>query len=83
MNQKRVFITGVSSGIGHGLAAEYLEQGWEVFGVSRRTPDFDSSQFHFQPLDVTDEAAVPGVLEKLLAGVPMLDHVVLLSLIHI
>lgn len=77
MIHKRVFITGVSSGIGHGLTAEYLEQGWEVFGVSRRTPDFDNSRFHYQSLDVTDAAAVPSVLEKLLSEIPTLNHVIL------
>lgn len=77
MSTKNVFITGVSSGIGHGLAAEYLEQGWNVYGVSRRTPDFENSRFHFQSLDVTDTAAIPAVLNQLLAGVPTLNHVIL------
>ena len=34
-----VFITGVSSGIGWGLAKYYLSQGHQVLGLSRRVPD--------------------------------------------
>ena len=33
-----ILITGVSSGIGWGLAKHYLELGHTVFGLSRRTP---------------------------------------------
>ncbi len=34
-----IFITGVSSGLGRGLAEEYLERGANVFGCSRRVPE--------------------------------------------
>ncbi|QQJ98185.1 SDR family NAD(P)-dependent oxidoreductase [Burkholderia ambifaria] len=34
-----VFISGVSDGIGHALAAHYLDRGWTVYGIARRRPD--------------------------------------------
>jgi len=34
-----IFITGVSSGLGKGLADLYLERGAEVYGLSRRIPE--------------------------------------------
>ena len=37
-NSKNILITGVSSGIGEGLAREYLRQGATVWGLSRRCP---------------------------------------------
>ena len=67
---KTVFITGVSSGIGFGLASHYLDQGWQVYGVSRRTPAglLKRDNFLFQPLDLLDVPAtmlqVPALLEK-------------------
>lgn len=36
---QQTFITGVSSGLGYGLAKVYLEQGAVVYGCSRRIPD--------------------------------------------
>ena len=32
---KKVFITGASSGIGLALCKRYLEEGWEVIGLAR------------------------------------------------
>ncbi|MFP4353149.1 MAG: SDR family NAD(P)-dependent oxidoreductase [Puniceicoccaceae bacterium] len=36
---ERVFITGVSSGLGRGLAEAYLDRGADVSGCSRRVPE--------------------------------------------
>lgn len=75
----RVFISGVSSGIGHGLAAAYLGRGWNVLGVSRRTPDdlIKHDRFAFRTLDLNDAAAIETVLDMLLTHVSGLDVVVL------
>ncbi len=37
--QKNILITGTSSGLGNGLANYYLENGFKVIGISRRTPE--------------------------------------------
>lgn len=76
----KIFITGVSSGIGYGLAQHYLSSGHVVYGVSRRTPDQEltgSSDFHFQTLDLLDHAAVQLQLPALLEEVDDLDLVIL------
>lgn len=49
-----IFITGVSSGIGNGLAKFYLNKGETVFGVSRRETDIDHPNFKHLRLDLTD-----------------------------
>ncbi|WP_061291597.1 SDR family oxidoreductase [Azotobacter vinelandii] len=51
----RVFITGVSSGIGEALAELYLQKGYSVFGTSRRQPYrfMSNPNFHFRPFDLS------------------------------
>lgn|SRR5690606_8743849 len=63
-NKKCAVITGVSTGIGHGITRVLLDAGWTVFGSVRKQADADRlrAEFgtEFEPLlfDVTDEAAV-------------------------
>ena len=63
----RVFITGVSSGIGLALAREYLRQGVAVYGVSRREPNelINEPKFHFERVDLANSQTVPGALKRL------------------
>ena len=61
---KSVVVTGVSTGIGWGIAKILIQKGFRVFGSVRKTQDAErlSKEFggNFVPLifDVTDEAAV-------------------------
>lgn len=72
---RHAFITGVSSGLGHGLA-EYLgQQQWSVHGCSRR--DCDLPAVRHARCDLTDYTALPGALDGLLGDLPALDLVVL------
>lgn len=66
---KRVFITGVSAGIGHALASQYLERGYAVVGVSRRRPEdlLGNPHFHFCACDLTDLPSARPLLQQLLA----------------
>ncbi len=66
-----VFITGVSSGIGAGLASYYLQRGWKVLGCSRREPSdlVEQEKFHFAACDLTQFEKIPATMEKLFAGV--------------
>lgn len=74
-----VLITGVSSGVGHALAKAYLEEGGEVWGVSRRMPhDLRTHpDFHFAALDLNLPLEIPAVLSRLLNGLASLDLVIL------
>jgi len=76
---KNIFITGVSSGIGHGLATWYLQQGWHVWGTSRREPKDLTAEanFHFASIDLADFDAAPALLMGLIGDVPRLDLAVL------
>jgi NAD(P)-dependent dehydrogenase (short-subunit alcohol dehydrogenase family) len=75
----RILITGSSSGIGKGLAKEYLLQGEEVYGISRRRPEhFETFQaYHHLSVDLTDHDAVSAKLPGFLEGVEVFDLVVL------
>ena len=74
-----VFITGVSSGIGAGLAENYLELGCQVFGVSRREPRdlLERERFHFESLDLADANNIALKIDSLLSSVGTLDIAVL------
>jgi NAD(P)-dependent dehydrogenase (short-subunit alcohol dehydrogenase family) len=56
MSKERILITGVSSGLGHGLAKSYLEMGAEVYGCSRRSPiDLVEMGLNFCDLDIAQQ----------------------------
>ena len=76
---RNVFITGVSSGIGLGLAREYLRQGVQVCGLSRREPKEFTGQvnFRFARADLLQLETLPGIVRNLLEGMDRLDLVVL------
>ncbi|MFT7617658.1 MAG: benzil reductase ((S)-benzoin forming) [Planctomycetota bacterium] len=64
-----VLITGMSSGIGLGLAKEHLRQGDEVFGLSRRPPtaELPIESWSYASIDLSDfEAAAMGIRELLI-----------------
>ena len=63
--KRAVVVTGASTGIGYGICAVLLQNGFRVFGSVRLQRDAERLQTelgaeHFTPLvfDVTDEAAV-------------------------
>lgn len=76
-----ILITGVSAGLGNGLARAALEGAGNVYGCSRRTPvDLTSEypdSFVFEAIDLTDGQGGPERVRKLLGGVDSLDCVVL------
>lgn len=74
-----VFITGVSSGIGHGLAKAYLSRGWSVLACSRRapSPEMPAKRFRFESIDVTDSSAVSTGLRELFASEAAVDTAIL------
>ena len=53
-----IIITGTRKGIGRYLAEQYLQEGDEVYGCSRRICDIEHPNYHHTRLDVSDEAEV-------------------------
>ena len=74
-----ILITGTSSGIGHGLAQEYLARGAKVWGISRRIAADLAKEDNFNHLqiDLTDYLAVKEVLPAFLDGNKRFDNVIL------
>ncbi|MGE8112740.1 MULTISPECIES: SDR family NAD(P)-dependent oxidoreductase [Pseudomonas] len=63
-----VFISGVSTGIGHALAALHLERGDEVWGVSRHAPVdlMHKAGFHYRALDLCAPSGSEAALQVFL-----------------
>ncbi len=73
-----ILITGVSSGLGHGLAKVYLAQGASVYGCSRRAPDDLIAQgLNFQAIDLADAKLGAATVAEWLRGVVHFDTVIL------
>jgi benzil reductase ((S)-benzoin forming) len=73
-----VLITGVSSGLGYGLAKIYLERGATVYGCSRRAPQglIDAGLVHAS-IDLADQRTGAVSLEKLIREVEAFELVIL------
>ncbi len=75
---KNILITGVSSGLGHGLADVYLKQGAVVYGCSRRVPeDLIRKGLQFESVDLANAEAGEAAFRQLIDGVDGFDHVIL------
>ena len=78
-NSKTILITGVSRGLGHGIALASLNRGDVVLGLGRSTaPDLESLPgFHFARADVADGSECVAALEMLLRDRNKLDCIIL------
>jgi NAD(P)-dependent dehydrogenase (short-subunit alcohol dehydrogenase family) len=74
---KSIVVTGVSTGIGYGVAKEFVRRGYRVFGSVRKREDAERLAAEFGPnfvplvFDVTDEEAVRAAaaeVEEALGG---------------
>lgn len=61
---KTWFVTGGSSGIGHELSKQLLENGYNVISVSRTIPDFEHENALCLSVDVTKPDEVKAAIEK-------------------
>jgi NAD(P)-dependent dehydrogenase (short-subunit alcohol dehydrogenase family) len=82
MAGKIIFITGVSSGLGQGLAEEALTQGWRVLGTVRSEEarkSFEakaSGRAIGRVLDVTGSARIPQVIAEVEENIGAIDVLV-------
>ena len=78
MSGERILITGVSSGLGHGLAKCYLAMGAEVYGCSRRSPDDLLEQgLNFCALDLSQQGESEQKFRTWIEEVESFDVVIL------
>ena len=69
-NQKKIWITGASSGIGKALAEKFASEGWKVAASARRKEILDKMSSHENifsfPFDVTNKYQIKISFEKII-----------------
>ena len=69
-NQKKIWITGASSGIGKAVAEKFAHEGWKVAVSARRKELLDELAKHNNissfPLDVTNRSQINNVFKNVL-----------------
>lgn len=75
LNRSVVLITGASSGIGRACAGHLHEQGYRVYGTSRRPAASSDIPFTLLQMDVTDEESVRRAVEQVVEAEGRLDVV--------
>jgi len=77
MKTNNVLITGNSSGLGLGFTREYLESGWQVFGLSRRGCPLTATNLHDQRCDIGNLESIAPALEQLVGQTGNFDLIIL------
>ena len=76
-NQKKIWITGASSGIGKALAEKFAAEGWKVAASARRKEILNEIAKHENifsyPLDVTDQDQINSSFKKIIEDFKELD----------
>ena len=76
-NQKKIWITGASSGIGKALADKFALEGWKVAVSARRKEILDdmakNENIFSYPLDVTNQGNVGEVFRKIISDFGNID----------
>ena len=76
-NQKKIWITGASSGIGKSLAEKFALEGWKVAVSARRKEILDEmandKNIFSYPLDVTNQEQISDVFSKIINDFGNLD----------
>jgi len=76
-NQKKIWITGASSGIGKALAEKFASEGWRVAVSARRKEILDemanNKNISSYPLDVTNQEQISDVFSKIISEFGSLD----------
>jgi NAD(P)-dependent dehydrogenase (short-subunit alcohol dehydrogenase family) len=76
MDTKVALVTGASSGIGLAAATRLAQDGFTVYGTSRRGAGVGASAFAMLPLDVTDDASIEAAVGEVLRRAGRIDVLV-------
>jgi NAD(P)-dependent dehydrogenase (short-subunit alcohol dehydrogenase family) len=60
------FVTGASSGLGYALCKNLLLQNQVVYGISRRKPDIQHLNFHYQQIDLNELDTISDRITEML-----------------
>jgi short-subunit dehydrogenase len=71
-DQKVVLVTGASSGLGKSIATHLSENGYRVFGTSRK-PKGRKENFEMLQLDITSDASVKACVSELMKKAGKID----------
>ena len=69
-------ITGTSRGLGRAFAEKLLNEGWNVWGLSRSPSTLKHERFNEYLIDITDEVAVQNTVSLIGQSCPNLDLLV-------
>ena len=76
-NQKKIWITGASSGIGKAVAEKFASEGWKVAVSARRKELLDelakNPNIKSFPLDVTNRSQISDVFKNIVKEFENLD----------
>ena len=75
--QKNILITGCSSGLGLALTNFYLENGFNVFGISRTNPNIDDKNFSFKKFDLSKLENIKKDLSSYISSIKEIEVVYL------
>ena len=82
-NQKKVWITGASSGIGKSVAEKFASEGWKVAVSARRKEILDemsnNKNIFSYPLDVTKQEQIKNIFKKIINDFGNLDMCIFCS----
>ena len=82
-NQKKIWITGASSGIGKAVAEKFAQEGWQVAVSARRKEILDdmakNDNIFSYPLDVVDEQNCKITFQKIISDFKDIDLCVFCS----
>ena len=77
MNDKIVWITGASSGIGEATALRFAKEGWKVAVSARRVELLnklaENENIYSYPLDITDTIKIKEVFESIIKDLGKID----------